>query len=299
MGNQSHGTLLVTGASGQLGRRVVQLLSSGEQSQSQRIIALTRSPDKLADLAARGVELRAGDFDRPDTLQAAFRGADRILIVSTDALDRPGRRLEQHLGAVKAAKAAGASHVLYTSLTHPEPDSPISLAPDHWGTEQAIAHTFDSYTVLRNNLYMDHLLLGLPRAIQAGKLVNAYGEGAVGYVTREDCARAAAAALASGFDGKAVLDITGPAAVTQTELARLCSELCGVPLEYVAVDAQTATENALAAGVPAAFAELLVSFETAGRRGQLAVASSAVLELSGRAPTSVREFLNANRAAFP
>ena len=299
MGNQSHGTLLVTGASGQLGRRVVQLLSSGEQSQSQKIIALTRSPDKLADLAARGVELRAGDFDRPDTLQAAFRGADRILIISTDALDRPGRRLEQHLGAVTAAKAAGASHVLYTSLTHPGPDSPISLAPDHWGTEQAIARTFDSYTVLRNNLYMDHLLLGLPRAIQAGKLVNAYGDGAVGYVTREDCARAAAAALASGFDGKAVLDITGPAAVTQTELARLCSELCGVPLEYVAVDARTATENALAAGVPAAFAELLVSFETAGRRGQLAVASSAVLELSGRAPTSVRELLNANRAAFP
>ena len=298
MQNQTKGTLLVTGASGQLGRRVLQLLANDPQNPPRKIIALTRTPEKLADLAARGVEVRAGDFDRPDGLQAAFRGADRILIISTDALDRPGRRLEQHLGAVRAAKAVGASHVIYTSLTHPDPDSPITLAPDHWGTEQAIREAFDSYTVLRNNLYTDHLLMALPHAVKTGKLVNAYGDGAVGYVTREDCARAAAAALASPFDGKAVLDITGPSTVTQAELARLCSELSGAPVEYVAVGARSAIENAIAAGFPAPIAELLISFEVAGGLGQLAIASSAVLELSGQAPTSVREFLAANRAAL-
>ncbi|MEI9952971.1 MAG: NAD(P)H-binding protein [Pseudomonadota bacterium] len=259
---------------------------------------MTRTPDKLADFAARGVEVRAGDFDRPDTLPAAFRGAERILIISTDALDRPGRRLEQHLAAVKAAKVTGASHLLYTSLTHPDPDSPVTLAPDHWGTEQAIGATFDGYTVLRNNLYTDYLLMGLPHAVKAGKLVNAFGKGAVGYVTREDCAQAAAAALASRFDGKAVLDITGPAAVTQADLARFCSELSNRPVEYLAVDAETATKNALAAGFPAPIAELLISFEVAGSKGQLALASTAVLELSGKAPTSVRDFLTANRAAL-
>jgi len=300
MANQSNGPLLVTGASGHLGRRVVELLLSGPRgpSEARKIIALTRTPDKLAEFAARGVEVRMGDFDRPDALQAAFRGAERILIISTDSLDRPGRRLEQHLGAVKAAKAAGASHLVYTSLTHPGPDSPITLAPDHWATEQAIREAFHSYTVLRNNLYTDHLLMGLSRALSAGKLANAFGKGAVGYVTREDCAQAAAGALASRFDGNAVLDITGPAVVSQAELAALCSELSGKPLQYLAIDAQTATKNALAAGFPAPIAELLISFEVAGNLGQLAVASSAVLELSGRAPSSVRDFLTTNRAAL-
>ncbi len=128
--------------------------------------------------------------------------------------------------------------------------------------------------------------------------MNAFGTGAVGYVTREDCALSAAAALASRFDGKAVLDITGPAAVSQAELAAICSEISGKAVEYVAVDAETATKNAEAAGFPAPVAGLLTSFEVAGRAGQLSVASSAVLDLSGKAPTSVRDFLIANRAAL-
>jgi NAD(P)H dehydrogenase (quinone) len=294
----NNGPLLVTGASGHLGRRVVELLLDSPRAKGRKLIAATRSPEKLAEFAARGVEVVAVDFDQPSTLQAAFAGVERALIISTDALDRPGHRLEQHLAAVNAARAAGVKHIVYTSLTNPGPESAITLAPDHWGTELAIRESGMSYTVLRNNMYTDYLLMSLPHAVSAGKLVNSHAEGAVSYVTREDCAQAAAAALSQSFDGKAVLDITGPAAITQAELAAMVSEASGKPVEYVAVSPETATQNLQGAGMPLPIARLLVSFEVAAIRGQLAVTSSAVRELTGKAPQSVREFLNANRTAL-
>ena len=227
----NNGPLLVTGASGHLGRRVVELLLDSPRAKGRKLIAATRSPEKLAELAARGVEVVAGDFDRPSTLQAAFVGVERALIISTDALDRPGRRLEQHRAAVSAARAAGVQHVVYTSLTNPGPESAITLAPDHWGTESAIRESGMSYTVLRNNMYTDYLLMSLPHAASVGKLVNSYANGKVSYVTREDCAQAAAAALSQPFEGNAVLDITGPTAITQAELAAIVSEATGKPVE--------------------------------------------------------------------
>jgi len=294
----NNGPLLVTGASGHLGRRVVELLLDSPRANGRKLIAVTRSPEKLAELAARGVEVVAGDFDHPGTLQAPFAGVERALIISSDALDRPGRRLEQHLAAVHAAHAAGVRHVVYTSLTNPGPQSPITLAPDHWGTESAIRESGMSYTVLRNNMYTDHLLMWLPHAVSAGKLVNAYADGAVSYVTREDCAQAAAATLSESFEGKAVLDITGPTAIAQSELAAMVSEVTGKPVEYVAVSPEAATQNLQRAGMPLPIARLLVSFEVAATRGQLAVTSSAVRELTGKAAQGVREFLSANRAAL-
>ena len=107
-------TLLVTGASGQLGRRVIAHLLQTHRVPAGQIIATTRKPETLADLAAQGVQVRGADFDDPASLVAAFSGAQRLLLVSTDALDRPGRRLEQHQAAVAAAVQAGARHVVYT-----------------------------------------------------------------------------------------------------------------------------------------------------------------------------------------
>jgi NAD(P)H dehydrogenase (quinone) len=189
-------------------------------------------------------------------------------------------------------------HVVYTSLTNPDPQSPITLAPDHWGTEAAIRESGMSYTVLRNNMYTDYLLMGLPHAVSAGKLVNSYDQGAVSYVTREDCAQAAASALSQSFEGTALLDISGPAAITQSELAAIVSEITRKLVEYHAVSADAATRNLEGAGLPLPIAQLLVSFEVAGTLGRLAVGSSAVRELTGKAPQSVREFLTANRAAL-
>jgi NAD(P)H dehydrogenase (quinone) len=288
-------TLLVTGASGHLGRRVIELLL---EANAGRVIAATRSPGKLADLAARGIEVRQANFDDPGSLAAAFPGADRLLLISTDAADGTDRRKVQHRNAVKAAEQAGVQHVVYTSLTRPEPGSPIVIAPDHYATEQALADSSLDWTVLRNNVYTDLFLLSLPRAVAAGRLVAATGDGGAGYVTREDCARAAAAALAARDSGRKTLDITGPAVVTHADLAQLLSAITGRPVAYVPVAPETMEAGMVAAGLPEFVARMLVSFDMAIAQGTLAVASSAVAELTGQGPQSVPEFLSAHREAL-
>lgn len=288
-------TLLVTGASGHLGRRVVELLL---EANAGTVIAATRDPAKLADLVARGVVVRKADFEDAGSLATAFAGVDRLLLISTDALYRPGRRLAQHEAAIRAAVGAGVAHVVYTSLINPGAESPITIAPDHRQTEEALAATALGFTILRNNLYADLLLQSLPRAVATGELVTATGSGAIGYVTREDCARAAAAALASGESGRVTVDITGPAAVTLAEVAAITAAITGRAIRHIAVDGASLKAGMVAAGLPAPIADLLVSFDVAAARGELAVASKAVLELTGRAPTSVADFLAAHREAL-
>ncbi len=131
MSDFSNSTLGVTGAAGPFGRTVVEtLLARG----AKQIVAITRAPDKLADLAAKGVTIRAGDFDDPKSLDAAFAGIDRLLIVSTDKVGQPGARFAQHKAAVEAAKRAGVKHILYTSIPSPYPSSAAQVADDNSGT---------------------------------------------------------------------------------------------------------------------------------------------------------------------
>ncbi|WP_437974529.1 SDR family oxidoreductase [Sorangium sp. So ce295] len=287
--------LLVTGANGQLGRRVVDLLLA---QGAGPLIVTTRHPEKLGELRARGVEVRRADFDAPASLAEAFAGAARLLLISTDALDRPGRRIAQHRSALEAAVKAGVRHVVYTSLTNPGPGSPITIAPDHQATEDALAESGLGATVLRNNLYTDFLVPSLRRALATGQLVAAAGDGKAGYVTREDCARAAAAALAADFDGKRVLDITGPAAVSQRELAQIASAVTGKSIQYVPVPRDVLEQGMQKAGMPAAIAGLLASFDEAIARGTLDVATRAVEELTGKPAEDVRSYVSRHRAAL-
>ena len=288
-------TLLVTGASGHLGRRVIELLL---EAKAGHLIATSRSPEKLADLAELGVEVRQADFDRPEALVKAFSGADRLLLISTDAVDGTDRRIVQHRNAVNAAEQAGVKHVIYTSLTRPEPGTPILLAPDHHATEHALAASSLDWTVLRNNVYTDMLVMSLPQAVATGQLVAAAGEGGVGYVTREDCARAAAAALSATTSGRTTLDITGPEVVTYAALAQIAGDITGRPVSYLNVPPEAMVEGMVGAGFPQGVAELLVSFQTATAQGYLALATDTVAELTGTAPQSVRDFLLAHKAAL-
>jgi len=155
-----------------------------------------------------------------------------------------------------------------------------------------------SWTILRNNLYTDFVVQGLAGALASGALVATAGDGAVAYVTREDCARAAAAALAADDHERRVLDITGPAALTQTELAALASEFGGRPVRYTPVDPATQRARLAGFGVPAPFVEALVGFDLAAALGHLAVVSRDFQDLTGRPPTSVAEHLRAHRAAL-
>lgn len=292
MTEQHQQTLLVTGASGQLGRRVVELLL---EANAGRVVAATRTPDKLADLAGRGVEVRQADFDDPGSLPSAFAGVDRLLLISTDVVDGTDRRIRQHRNAVNAAGQTGVKHVIYTSLIRPEPGSPVAIAPDHYATEQALAASPLDWTVLRNNVYTDVLLRSLPRAVATGQLVAAAGEGGAGYVTREDCARAAAAALAASNSGRTTLDITGPAIVTHAELAQIVSAITDRPVTYVPVEPEVLKAGMVAAGLPDFVAGMLVSFDVAIAQGVLAVVSTTVADLTGKAPQSVHDFLAAHR----
>lgn len=282
-------TLFVTGASGHLGRQTVEfLLASGKG----KVIAGSRDPEKLADLVAKGAEARAVDFDRPETLAAAFAGVDRLLLVSTDAVDQPGRRLIQHSAAIAAAKAAGVKHILYTSATSSAPDSASIALQDHYETEQALIASGLSHTILRNTLYMENLLMALPLILSSGQWFHAAADGKIARVTREDCARAAAAALESDFEGNRILEISGSELLDCNEMATMISELSGKPVTAIAIDEASLTDALKKAGIPDIFARLLATFDTAQARGEFNILTTAVRDLTGKEPTGFRDFLS-------
>jgi NAD(P)H dehydrogenase (quinone) len=285
-------TLFVTGAAGKLGSRVVELLKS--RGYAGKIIAGTRDPSKLAGL--EGVEVRKADFSDPAGLIEAFRGADRVLIVSTDVIGDV--RIKLQTDAVAAAKAAGVKRIVYTSLPHPEPGSIIPMAADHYATEQAIKATGLDYTLLRNSWYAENLLGALPAAISSGKWYSSAGNGLISYVTREDTARAAAGALLADATGPYVLTVTGPEALTNRQIAAVASEVTGKSIEVVDVPDAGYTEGLKQAGLPAPVAELLTTFEIGQRQGVLSMVSNAVEALWGEKPATVREFLAANVSAL-
>jgi NAD(P)H dehydrogenase (quinone) len=288
-------TLLVTGASGHLGRRVVELLL---EAKAGTVIAATRSPEKVADLSQHGVEVRRADFDDPASLTEAFTGVDRLLLISTDAIGEPGWRLRQHQTAVTAAENVGVSHIVYTSLINPGPDSPVLIAPDHHGTETALAASTLNWTVLRNNVYAEVLIPTLSRAVQTGQLFSAAGEGKTAYVTREDCARTAAAALAAAFNGRRTLDITGPEALSRADLAALATQITEKPVAYIPLELDAMIQGMVGAGLPRFVAEMLASFDTGIAQGKFSAVSTAVQELTGRQPIRVADFLAAQKDAL-
>jgi NAD(P)H dehydrogenase (quinone) len=286
-------TLLVTGAAGQLGRRVVELLL---ESNAGRVLATTRTPEKLADLAARGAEVRAASFDDPASLRNAFAGADRLLLISTGHLFPLGLRLSQHRAAVAAAVDAKVKHVVYTSAPAPYPVAGGGLIDDHFWTEAALFASPLEWTILRHQIYADTLIGSITQAAQSGQIFSSVGASPSNYVTREDCARVDAAALAANFSGRRVLDVTGPKPVTQDEVAALGSELTGKAIRVVNVTAEQQSAGMAAAGLPPFLVDALARFQLAAARGYHAITAPTIAELTGKPPMSVREFLTKNRA---
>jgi NAD(P)H dehydrogenase (quinone) len=276
-------TLLVTGATGQLGRLVLdELLSSGKVLPAN-IIATSRDATKLAGYATQGVQTRSADFDDAASLEAAFKGADRILIISTDALDEAGKRLRQHQTAVAAAQKAGAKHILYTSMPSPE-TSVIPFASDHLGTENAIKATGIPYTILRNGWYMENLFMALPHALADGKWYTASGDGKLAHVARADIAKATAAALASG--------------ATESAIAATVSKVTGKPLEVVHVTDEQLAGGLKAAGLPDFLIPIIVSFDANTREGHIDMITGDAGSLSGEKLASLESFLEASKTAL-
>jgi NAD(P)H dehydrogenase (quinone) len=281
----------ITGAAGQLGRLTAQRVL--ERVAASEVVLVTRRPDAVADLADAGATVRHGDFDEPASLPSAFAGVDRLLLISTDVL---GNRVAQHTAAIDAAAAAGVGHVLYSSGLNAGSALPLVVSQDHGATEQAIRDRGLRWTALRNGLYAEFQVPAAARAVASGHLVHNNGDGATAYVSREDCAAAAAAALTGEGHEDRVYDITGPELVTQAQLAAIVSDITGRPVAAVAIDDDEATRNLTAVGLPADAAMAYASFGTAIREGVLDVLSSDVEDLTGRRPRSLRDVLEAHRS---
>jgi NAD(P)H dehydrogenase (quinone) len=286
--------LLVTGASGNLGKAVVAEL---RRLGTKKVIAATRTPGKHQELAALGVEEREADFDRPETLQTAFQGVERLLLISTDSLHAPDIRIKQHRAAIQAAVSAGVEHVVYTSLPNAHPTEGPSIPDDHFWTEVALFESGLDWTILRNNLYAEVILRFAQFALKTGKLVSATQSQGRSYVTREYCARTAAAALLNAT-GKAIFDVTGPASVTHEEIARILSRLSGMSIQHVNVTPDEVEKGLVAAGIPQFDARSVRELDEETSRGYQAIVTPTVTNFTGRVPMSVQDFLQTTLPAL-
>jgi NAD(P)H dehydrogenase (quinone) len=287
-------TIAITGASGQLGRLTAEALL--DRVTPSDLVLVTRSPEAIADLAERGADVRAGDFDDPASLAGAFEGVERLLLISASVI---GARVHQHRAAIDAAVAAGVRSVAYTGIGNPSHSNPGAAARDHRETEEALLASGLGWTFLRNGIYAESLLQGAGAAIASGQLITNAGEGRTAYVARADCAASAAAVLTGdGHDGKAY-DITSADALNPAEVAALLSELSGRPVEpaYLSDEEWIATmvEHA---GMPEPLARDIATFGIAARMGYLGAVSTTVTELIGREPVGVRAVLEAHREEF-
>lgn len=275
-------TLVVTGATGHLGRLVVEALLD-RNVPAEQIVAAGRDTAKIADLADRGVQVRRIDFDDPETLQRAFAGARRILLVSASD---PGRRVQQHQNAIDAAKESGAELVVYTSIANADQASML-LAADHQATEKLLTGAGIPHTVLRNSWYLENYTAQLPSYLEHGAVLGSAGDGRVSAATRADYAAAAAAVLSTdGHDGK-VYELGGDEAFTLPELA----EQIGVTYQDLPADQYT---QALAgAGVPEPYAAILADSDLGIARGELLVTSGDLSRLIDRPTTTMRAAVQA------
>jgi len=289
--------LLVTGAAGQLGRAVLRHLTQTFKVAPGDIVAASRDPQKLAGLAAEGIETRAADFDDEAGLVKAFTGIDRVLIISTDELAVPGKRLNQHRNAVAAAAKAGVKHIVYTSMPNPD-KSLVTFAPDHLGTEEAIKASGVAYTILRNSWYSDNYLMSMPHNLQVGRWYTAMGAGKVANISRDDCARAAAAALANPPAGSQTLTLTGPESLSAEDIAARVSKAAGKPLEVVHVTDEQLSHGLAGAGLPPFVVEMLVSADANIRAGNFDLLTDAFEKLTGAAPQPLAAYLETQKAAL-
>lgn len=289
----SNQTILVTGANGNLGRLVVDELI--KRNGPEKIILGSRQPENLKSFAGEKVEIRKVDFDDPLSLVTAFTGADRLLLISTKSIGEPRQR--QHKNAIDAAVKAGVKHVIYTSMINPE-ESLVTFAPDHNFTEKTLKASGLGWTIFRNSWYLDNLLSSLPQTLKTGQWLTAAGSGKIAHVSRENCAQVAAMVLLSHSTSNRQLDITGSEAFTFEDIAKITSEVFGKTINVRHLSDVELKETLLSAGVPAPFVPVVVSSDTNTRTGNMNVVSSAVKDLTGHEPQTLREFFTTHKKSL-
>ncbi|MHC9045937.1 SDR family oxidoreductase [Microbacterium saperdae] len=281
-------TILVTGATGNLGRLIIEsLLERGASPQS--IVAGVRDVAKAADLSALGVAVAVVDYDQPATIATALEGVDSVVLVSGSEV---GRRVAQHQAVIDAAKAAGVTKFVYTSAPK-APTSDLVLAPEHKATEELIAAAGLSAVILRNNWYTENYAADLARAAETGVLAAGVGEGRVASASRKDFAEAVAVALLEdGHIGQAY-ELGGDIAWNYADLAAAIAEVTGRPVEYRALTAAEQSAALEAAGLDAGTVGFVVALDVGIRDGALGDTDGTLARLIGRPTTPLVDGLRA------
>lgn len=268
--------IVITGATGQLGGLVIaHLLKTTPASQ---LIAAVRDPAKAADLAAQGVQVRRADYNEPASLDAAFAGASKLLLISSNDV---GNRTPQHRNVIDAAVRAKVELLAYTSVLHAE-HSLLGLAAEHRETEELVRASGLPYTLLRNGWYVENYTGGLKAALEHGALAGAAGDGKIAAASRGDYAAAAAAVLASHSQVAQVYELAGDHAFTLSELAAEAALQSGRALPYHNLGQAEYRELLVNAGVPALFADMLANSDFAASKGALFDDSRTLSGLTGR-----------------
>jgi NAD(P)H dehydrogenase (quinone) len=277
--------ILVTGATGKLGSKVVDsLLKSIPASE---LAVSVRNPEKAEGLRARGVEVRQGDFDRPETLDNAFKDIDRLLIISADGDNET--RIRQHTDAVQAAERAGVKFIAYTSLANAT-ESKNLMAPPHVATEAAIIKTGIPYSFLRNNWYLENEIGSIQGALAGAPWITSAGEGKVGWALQQDYADAAAAVLVGNDHENTVYELSGPL-LTQDELASALGNVLGEKVAVQQVSDEKYAEIMKGLGLPDFVIPIVVGIQESIRNGSLEVESNDFEKVLGRPVTPINEAL--------
>ncbi len=271
--------IVITGATGQLGRLVIAALL--RKMPASGIVAAVRNGEKAKDLAARGVEVRIADYNVPSAWDAALKGAEKVLLISSSEL---GGRAKQHCSVIEAAKRQGVKLLAYTSILRAD-TSPIGLAAEHKETEAAIRASGVPSALLRNCWYTENYTMGIPGVLAAGSLYGCAGNGRVSSAARIDYAEAAAAVLTLPDQAGKVYELAGDNAYTHAEFADEISRQAGRKIGYVDITEAEYREALRKAGLPDAYAALIADSDAAASKGALFEDGRRMSRLIGRPTT--------------
>ncbi len=278
--------IAVTGATGQLGQLVIKHLL--DKVEPQQIVALVRSLDKAASLTSLGIQIRQGDYSKPEILESALEGVTKLLLISSSEV---GQRAVQHKNVIDAAKQAGVELLAYTSLLHAD-TSPLALAEEHVETEAYLKQENVPHVILRNGWYTENYLASVAPAIANGGFIGCAQDGKISSAAREDYAEAASVVLTSKESqvGK-VYELSGDEAYTLTELSALISDKSGKEIPYINMEEADFAKALESAGLPGPFAAVLANSDTGASKGALYDDSKTLSELIGHPTKSLEQLI--------
>ncbi|WP_315710756.1 SDR family oxidoreductase [Brenneria uluponensis] len=284
--------IAITGATGQLGHLVINILL--KTIPPDQIIAAVRNPDKASELAAQGVIVRLADYNRPETLEAAFVGVDKLLLISSSEV---GQREKQHKAVIQAAKKAGVGLIAYTSLLHAD-TSPLGLGVEHRATEAALKDSGIPYVLLRNGWYTENYAASTVSALAHGAFIGAAGEGRIASAPRKDYAEAATVVLQLDDQAGKVYELAGDSSYSLAEFAAEISKQSGKNVNYVNLSEADFAKALKDAGLPAGLAEMLADSDAGAEKGALFDDSHTLRHLIGRTTTPYADVIKATLATL-